>query len=117
MNWNTATWLLAAATPEPPQGPPAWTTFVPMVFIFVVMYFLFMRPEQKRARLHAEMIKALKAGDKVATSGGIVGVVVTVKDRTVTLRSADSKMEVLRDSIKEVTDRGGDAPPAKDSKE
>ena len=115
MNWITAQAMLAAAAPERQPSPPVWTTVVPMVFIFGVMYLLFMRPEQKRMKAHAELIKGLKAGDKVVTTSGIVGVVVAVKDRTVSLRSADTKLEVLRDAVKEVTDRTSDAPPVKES--
>lgn len=115
MNWIISPLLLAAAAvPDRPPGPPAWTTIVPMVFIFGVMYFLFMRPEQKRLKAHGELIKALKAGDKVVTTSGIVGVVVSVKERTVSLRSADTKLEVLRDAVKEVTERSGDSAPAKE---
>ena len=51
------------------------------------------------------MLKGLKAGDRITTSSGIVGVVVSLKDNTVTLRSGDSKMEVTKSSVTEVTER------------
>ena len=53
------------------------------------------------------MLASLKSGDKVVTSSGIVGVVITVKDKTVSLRSADAKMEVTKSSVTEILERGG----------
>ncbi len=52
------------------------------------------------------MLETLKSGDKVVTSSGIVGVVVTVKDKTVSLRSSDAKMEVTKASVTEILERG-----------
>ena len=50
-------------------------------------------------------MKSIKAGDKVTTSSGIIGIVVTVKDRSVSIRSADTKLEVLKSAISEITER------------
>lgn len=72
----------------------------------VVFYLVLIRPQQKKAKEHAELLKNIRAGDKVTTSGGLVATVVGVKDRTVTLRSGDSKLEVLKSSVAEVTERG-----------
>ncbi len=83
----------------------------PIIFIgamLVMMYFVMIRPQQQRAKLLAKLIAALKPGDKVVTSSGIVGVVITVKDRTVSLRSMDAKMEVTKASVTEII-AGGDA--------
>src|SRR5208282_4353136 len=71
----------------------------PIIFIgamLVIMYFVMIRPQQQRAKQLAKLVAGLKSGDKVVTSSGIVGVVITVKDRTVSLRSADAKMEVTK---------------------
>jgi preprotein translocase subunit YajC len=76
-----------------------------MLMMFVVFYLMLIRPQQKKAKEQSEMLKGLKAGDKVVTGSGIVGVVVGVKDNAVTLRSADSKLEVSKSSITEVTER------------
>ena len=101
--------LLALAPQAQPgqEPPPAWTTLVPLVLIGVVFYFILFRPQQKRAKEHTNLLKTLKPGDKIVTSSGIVGVVLTVKDRTVSLRSADTKLEVLKSSVAEVSERGG----------
>ena len=76
-----------------------------IVFFFIVMYFLMIRPQQKKARDHTLMLKALKAGDRVLTSGGVVGVVVSVKERTIALRSADTKLEVMKSAVSEILER------------
>ncbi|MGD0744044.1 MAG: preprotein translocase subunit YajC [Verrucomicrobiota bacterium] len=78
-----------------------------LVLMGVMMYFLLFRPQQQRAKQQARMLANLKAGDKVVTSGGIIGVVITVKDKTVSLRSADAKMEVTKSSVTDILE-GGD---------
>jgi preprotein translocase subunit YajC len=72
----------------------------------VMLYFVMIRPQQKKAKEQAELLKGVKPGDKVMTSSGIVGVVVTVKDKTFTLRSADTKLELVKSAISEITERG-----------
>ncbi len=81
-------------------------TFAPMVLLIVVFYFILIRPQQQRAKQQAKLISELKSGDKVVTSSGIIGVVITVKDRTVSLRSADAKMEVTKASVTEILATG-----------
>ena len=83
-------------------------TFAPMILLVIVFYFILIRPQQQRAKQQVKLIASLKSGDKVITSSGIVGVVITVKDRTVSLRSADAKMEVTKSSVTEILE-GGDA--------
>lgn len=78
-----------------------------MLAILGVFYFAMIRPQQKKAKDHAEMLKTVRAGDKVITNGGIVGSVVTVKEKTLTLRSADAKMEVTKSAITEILERAG----------
>ena len=96
-----------AATPGQPQGSPLGF-IVPMALIFVIMYFMMIRPQSQQRKRQAQLLETLKSGDKVVTSSGIVGVVVTVKDRTVSLRSADAKMEVTKSSVTEILERSGD---------
>ena len=98
--------------------PPAGTTPDPkgemlklvgfMVLMFVVIYMVGMRPQQKRAREHAELLKSVKPGDKILTSSGIIASVITVKEKTVTIRSMDTKLEITKGAIAEITERGGD---------
>jgi preprotein translocase subunit YajC len=85
-----------------PQNP--IMAFLPMILLVVVFYFILIRPQQKRAKEQKKMLEALKSGDAVVTSAGIVGEVITVKERTVSLRSADSKLEVTKDSVVAITE-------------
>jgi preprotein translocase subunit YajC len=57
------------------------------------------------------MLKLVKPGDKVITSGGMVGTVVSVKERTLAIRSAETKVEVLKSAITEITERAGEGAP------
>ena len=84
-------------------------TFAPMILLVVVFYFILIRPQQQRAKQQARLIASLKSGDKVVTSSGIIGVVTSVKDRTVSLRSADAKMEVTKSSVTEILEGGNAA--------
>jgi preprotein translocase subunit YajC len=95
-----------APSAQPQQ--PVWMTFAPMILLVIVFYFILIRPQQQRAKQQVKLIASLKSGDKVVTSSGIVGVVITVKERTVSLRSADAKMEVTKSSVTEILE-GGDA--------
>ena len=103
--------VLAFAPPAQPgqKPPPIWTSLVPLVLLVVVFYVALIRPQQKKAKDHAGLLKSLRPGDKVLTSGGIVGTVVTVKEKTLTVRSADAKFEVAKSAISEITERGESA--------
>lgn len=61
-------------------GPGALEAFLPIILIFVVFYFLLIRPQQKKAKQHKEMLAAVRRGDKIVTGGGIVGTVTKVVD-------------------------------------
>lgn len=80
------------------------STFGMLAVMVVMFYLLLIRPQQKKAKEQAALMGKLKAGDKVVTSSGIVAVVVTVKDKTVTVRSADTKLEVLKSTITEISE-------------
>ena len=79
-------------------------SFLPLVLMFVVFYFLLIRPQQKRQKDHAEMVKNLKKGDRVVTSGGVIGTIHTLQDDYVVLKvgDQDTKMEVLRSAVQEL---------------
>ena len=67
--------------------------FVPLILIFAIMYFLLIRPQQKKVKEHKAMVEGLRRGDQVITAGGLVGKVVKVKD--------DGELEVeLADNVK-----------------
>jgi len=54
--------------------------FIPLILIFAIMYFLLIRPQQKKVKDHAAMVSALRRGDQVVTQGGLIGKVTKVKD-------------------------------------
>jgi preprotein translocase subunit YajC len=100
--------LLAQATPTvPDERAQMLRTFGLMAFMGLAMYLLLFRPQQKKAREHANMLKTIKNGDKVVTSGGVLGVVVGLKEKSVSIRSADTKLEVLKSSVTEILERNG----------
>jgi len=81
---------------------------IPMGLMLAIMYFILIRPQSQQRKQQAKLQESLKPGDKIVTVSGIVGIVITIKDKTVSLRSADAKMEVTRASITEVLERSGE---------
>lgn len=81
-------------------------SFVPLILIFVIMYFLMIRPQQKRMKEHRAMVEALKKGDEVVTQGGLVGKVVSVRDNEADVEIAPGvKVRVIRSTITGVVNR------------
>ena len=105
--------LLAMGTP-PQSGTPAnpQADLIRMIGTFVVFgaifYFVLMRPQQKRAKQQAELLKSIKRGDKVVTTAGIIGLVISVKEKSVTIKSDDSKIEVTKSAVGEILERSND---------
>ncbi|HXJ60018.1 MAG TPA: preprotein translocase subunit YajC [Verrucomicrobiae bacterium] len=84
-----------------------WGAF-PFLLLIFAFYFAILRPQQRRQKQLDQMVKSLRAGDRVTTTSGIIGTVVTVKDKSVSIRSADTKLEVLKTAISEITAREGE---------
>jgi len=114
MNLKIGNVILAQANAAQPTPNPApmWTNLVPLLLMVVVFYFILIRPQQKKAKDHATLLKTLRSGDKIVTTGGVLGVVVTVKEKTVSIRSADTKLEVLKSAVAEITERSGESSEA-----
>ena len=92
--------LLAQAAAPAPAAPNPLASFVPIILIFVIMYFLLFRPQMKRQKEQQKLIAALKTGDRVVTASGIHGLISNVKERTVILKIADNvKIEVEKSAI------------------
>ena len=72
--------------------------FIPLILIFVIFYFFLIRPQQKKAKEHRNMVANLKRGDQVITSGGIIGTVERVmdNDRAEIVVGDDTKVEIIR---------------------
>jgi preprotein translocase subunit YajC len=76
---------------------------MPFLLIIIVFYFLLIRPQQKRQRQLQETISSLRIGDRVVTTGGILGVITTVRDSSFIIRSADKTMiEIARSAIADI---------------
>ena len=81
-------------------APSPLVNLMPVVLIFIVFYFLLLRPQKKTQNEHKKMVAGLKKNDEVITSGGIHGTIVNVKDATVVMRVDDNvKIEVQKSSV------------------
>ena len=91
---------------------------VPTMLIIGIMYFLMIRPQQKRLKEHREMVASIRRGDTVVTSGGIIGKVAKVDDNELQVEIADGvKIKVVRSTVSEVRGKGeATAPPAAKAK-
>ena len=99
--------LLAQQGQSQSQGSPIGMIGYMGIF-FVLMYFLFIRPQKLQAKKQKEMQDNLKSGASVVTRGGVVGTVQSVKDTTVTVRSLESKFEVEKHAIERVINNNSD---------
>ena len=84
--------------------------FAPLLLIIAVFYFLVLRPQQRRQKQLQETIAALKVNDRVVTTGGIIGVIASVRETTFIIRSADKTMlEIARTAIADIDREGKEA--------
>ncbi len=82
-------------------------TPLPMLVLFgVVFYFLLIRPQSQLRKKQLALLNAIKAGDKVETASGIRGLIISVKDNSVTLKSIDAKLEVSKASVTQILESG-----------
>ncbi len=87
--------------------------FAPLLFIFVIFYFLLIRPQSRRVKEHQNMIAAVKRNDTAVTSGGLIGKVTKVEDREIELEiAAGTRVRVVKSMLSEVRPHG--AKPAND---
>ena len=105
--------LLADAAPAAPQQPNATDLLrgplVPMVIILGAFFYITSRSQKKKLKEHEEKIKSLKSGDKIVTNSGIIATVVSVKDDSLSIRSADAKLEITKASVADIRERAGEA--------
>jgi preprotein translocase subunit YajC len=91
---------LAQAQTAAPGGPPFIMQFVPFIVLFGVMYFLIMRPQQKKQKDHLDFVSQLKRGDEVVTASGIFGRIEGLNGQFVTLEiSPDVRIKILRSQV------------------
>jgi len=112
MNLSGLRFLLADPTPPMTRDNPTGQ-MLQMVLLMggigVFMWLTMFRPQQKRAKELEAMLKSLRAGDKIVTGSGIVGVVLSLKDKTISIRSSETKLEILKSAVAEVTERSGES--------
>jgi len=96
--------LLAQAQPAAPGGNlSGLTTMIWMAAMFIILYYVMIRPQAKRQKEQQRLIAALKTGDRVVTAAGIHGMITNVKDTTVTLKVADNvKIEMEKSAVSNV---------------
>lgn len=93
----------AATQPDPRAA--TLQLIIMMILLFIIMYLIIIRPQQKKQKEHEALIRSLKPGDKVVTSSGIYGVILTLKEQTLTLRTGEAKIEILRSAVAQVVER------------
>lgn len=99
------------------QGAGGFSAFIPLILMFVIFYFLLIRPQQKRTKQHREMVDNLKPGDRIVTGGGIHGRVTAVGDGVLTVEIADKvRVKVNRGNVSGVVQTGQQSQPAKKGK-
>ena len=99
----SSAWAQAA----PAQQPDALTSLIPLIIIFVVFYFLLIRPQTKRAKEHRKMVSELKVGDEVVTSGGVLGKISDAGDQFLEVEIATGvTVKVQRSTVSMVMPKG-----------
>jgi preprotein translocase subunit YajC len=90
-------------SPAPMPGGGIGSFFVPLIFIFIIMYFVMIRPQKKRQEQQRKLIASLKTGDRVVTNAGIHGLISNVKETTVLMKVADNvKIEIEKSAVTNV---------------
>src|SRR5262249_54820048 len=95
------------ASPPPVPGGNIGQLFVPLIFVFIIMYFVMIRPQKKRQQEQQKLVASLKSGDGVVTNAGIHGLIANVKENTVLLKVADNvKIEIDKSAVTNVMKEG-----------
>ncbi len=93
-----------------------FAAFVPLILMFVIFYFLLIRPQQKKAKEHQNMVNNLKKGDRIVTSGGIYGTIASLDETTLSIEIAEKvKIKINRGNVGTLL-QANVSPPAKKEK-
>jgi preprotein translocase subunit YajC len=100
-----------APAAAPSSGPGGMVvSFLPFVLIFVVFYFLLILPQQRKQKKHRALLEALKKGDRVLTTGGLLGTVAALNKNVVTIQVADNvRVKIRREYIAELQEEPEEA--------
>jgi len=103
--------FLSAAAPAATQEPPQWLSFLPLVGMAFIFWFLILRPQMRQQKAHKEKIAAMKKGDVVVTAGGLVGKVIKLDDHYAELELGPNvRVKAVRSTIGDIVPPGGTAP-------
>jgi len=96
------------------EGASGFTGFIPLILMFVIFYFLLIRPQQKKTKEHRQMVASLKKGDRIVTSGGIHGRITGMDEVTLTVEIADKvRVKVARGNVSALAQAAAPSQPAK----
>jgi preprotein translocase subunit YajC len=105
MSWFISDAWAEAAPAATPQG--GLMGFLPLVVIFVLFYFLLLRPQMKRAKDHRKMVESLAKNDEVVTSGGLLGRVIEVEESFLTMEIAEGvRVKVQKNAVTSLVPKG-----------
>jgi len=94
---------------EGQAAPSPIISFIPIILMFAIFYFLLIKPQQKRQKEHEKMLSEIKKNDDIITTGGIHGTIVNVKDKTFVLRVDDNvKIEISKSAVSAVKKKAGE---------
>ena len=96
------------------EGAAGFSGFIPLILMFVIFYFLLIRPQQKRTKEHRQMISNLKKGDRIITSGGLHGRITGMDESTLTVEIADKvRVKVARGNVANLAQPAAQTQPEK----
>ncbi|WP_300786393.1 preprotein translocase subunit YajC [uncultured Desulfovibrio sp.] len=99
----------AMGTPQaggaPASGTDMLVQFLPLILMFAIFWFLLIRPQQKRAKAHKQMLSELKRGDRIMTSGGFIGRILEIDDEQILLECGEAKLRLNRGAVGAVLDK------------
>ena len=109
--------LAFAQSGAAPEGPGPLVQFFPLILIFIVFYFLLIRPQQQKSKAHRTMLGELKRNDEVVTVGGLYGRIMEIGEKVVTLELAQNvRIRVERSKIEALAEEGGSRKTSGDKK-
>ena len=92
------------------SGPPGWTTFLPIIGMVAIFWFLLIRPQMRQQKAHREKIAGVKKGDQVVTAGGLLGKVIKVDDNYAEIEIAQGvRVKAVKSTIGDIVAPGGPA--------
>jgi len=105
---NSVYAMAQAQQAQTADAPNPLVSLMPLILMFVVFYFLLIRPQQKKQKEHQKMLSEIKKNDEVITSGGIHGTIVNIKEKTYSLRVDDNvKLEISKSAVSGVKKKAG----------